>query len=69
MNYIDLKFVRRAGRRCFRAMDAYRKGLEGPLLDYALKTYSSHRRIPTEKKDLDKIRDDFDKKTKLKQEI
>ena len=30
-------------------MGAYRLGLEGPLLDYALKVYSSHRRIPMEK--------------------
>lgn len=46
---IDLAFVRRAARHCYRAMGAYRLGLEGPLLDYALKVYSSHRRIPMEK--------------------
>ena len=29
-------------------MSGYRQGLEGPLLDYAMKKYSSHRRIPEE---------------------
>ena len=27
-------------------MSGYRNGLEGPLLEYAMKKYSSHRRIP-----------------------
>ena len=27
-------------------MNAYRLGLVGPLLDYAVKKYSGHRRIP-----------------------
>jgi len=27
-------------------MDAYRRGLTGPLLEYAMKKYSGHRRIP-----------------------
>ncbi len=30
-------------------MHAYRQNLEGGLLDYACKQYSSHRRIPVEK--------------------
>jgi len=29
-----------------RFMDAYRRGLTGPLLEYAMKKYSGHRRIP-----------------------
>ena len=29
----------------FRFMDGYRKGLTGPVLEYALKNYKSHRRL------------------------
>jgi hypothetical protein len=29
-------------------MSGYRKGLEGPKLDYAMRIYTSHRRIPAE---------------------
>ena len=54
-----MMFVRRAGRRCFRAMDAYRKGLEGPLLDYALKVYSSHRRISNDPAEIEKLKEEF----------
>jgi len=43
---IPLAFIRRAARSCFRFMNAYRLGLVGPLLDYAVKKYSGHRRIP-----------------------
>jgi hypothetical protein len=28
-------------------MSGYREGLEGPLLDYTMKKYRSHRAIPT----------------------
>jgi hypothetical protein len=45
-NHIPLSFVRRVARHCYRTMDAYRQGLDGLLLDYALKVYKSHRRIP-----------------------
>lgn len=45
-NVVTPAFCRRASRKCFRTMQAYRQGLEGPLLDYAIKKYSSHRRIP-----------------------
>ena len=27
-------------------MSGYRQGLDGPLLDYTMKKYSGHRRIP-----------------------
>lgn len=33
-------------RHCFRFMDGYRRGLEGPRLDYVVKTYSRHRSVP-----------------------
>jgi len=45
-NVIPISFIRRAARSCLRFMDAYRRGLTGPLLEYAMKKYSGHRRIP-----------------------
>ena len=45
-NQIPIAFFRRASRHCFRFMSGYRLGLEGRLLDYAVKKYSSHRKIP-----------------------
>ncbi len=43
---IPLSFFRRAYRHCMRYMSGYRRGLQGPLLDYALKKYKGHRMIP-----------------------
>ena len=43
---IPIATVRRQARHCYRFMSAYRMGLQGPLADYAMKKYSSHRRIP-----------------------
>ena len=45
-NKVEIAFVRRIERHCFRYMSGYRQGLEGHLLEYAMKKYSSHRRIP-----------------------
>lgn len=43
---IPIAFIRRAERHCFRFMSGYRNGLDGALMDYCMKVYSSHRRIP-----------------------
>jgi hypothetical protein len=43
---MPLAFVRRAARFCFRFMSGYRAGLDGPLLDFTMKRYKSHRSIP-----------------------
>lgn len=43
---MPLSFVRKASRFCLRFMSGYREKLEGPLLDYAMKVYSSHRVVP-----------------------
>jgi len=45
---IPLHFVKRCARHCFRYMNGYRLSLTGPLLDYAVKKYKSHRMIPPE---------------------
>ena len=42
----SISFVRKAARHCCRFMSGYRQGLDGPLLDYIMKKYSGHRRIP-----------------------
>ena len=43
---MPLAFVRRASRFCLRFMNGYRAGLSGPLLDFTMKKYKSHRSIP-----------------------
>jgi hypothetical protein len=43
---MPIKFVRNAARHCYRFMSGYPQGLDGPLPDYTMKTYSEHRRIP-----------------------
>ena len=42
---MPVAFVRRALDHCIRFMDGYRKGLTGPVLEYAVKKYKSHRRL------------------------
>jgi hypothetical protein len=42
---MPIKFVRKAASHCYRFMNGYRQDLDGPLLDYKMKTYSGHRRI------------------------
>ena len=46
LSEMPIAFVRRAARHCYRFMSGYRQGLDGPLLDYTMKKYSGHRRIP-----------------------
>jgi hypothetical protein len=48
MQRIPLAFVRRAARHCLRYMNHYRAGLEGPLLEFAVKTYKTHRAVTAE---------------------
>lgn len=43
---LPLSSVRKFSRSCFRFMSGYRLGLVGPLLDYTMRRYSGHRRIP-----------------------
>jgi hypothetical protein len=44
---LPLPFVRRASRHRLRFMSGYRVGLQGPLLDFAMRAYKVHRMIPT----------------------
>ena len=44
---VPLSAIRRFERHCLRYMSGYREhNLHGPLLDYIMKKYKSHRRIP-----------------------
>jgi hypothetical protein len=43
---LPVAFVRKFSQKCLRFMSGYRQNLEGPLLDYAMKKYTSHRCIP-----------------------
>ncbi len=54
-------------------MDGYRNGLTGPLLDYAVRQYSSHRKFPFAENTrlLEEIQEGYNNKKKkiaLKQE-
>ena len=59
-NKLPLSFVRKCSRRCERYMTGYQAGLEGPLLDYAMKKYKGHRNIPSESKE--EIKQQFQEK-------
>jgi len=63
---IPISFVRKVSRHCFRFMNGYRLGLKGPELDYAMKKYKGHRRIPQEQ--VQNIKDEFKDKQQIKME-
>ena len=60
---MPIALVPRAVDHCFRFMDGYRKGLTGPVLEFAVKKYKSHRRLSTSLQ-LEKVEKDF----RMKQE-
>jgi hypothetical protein len=43
---LDVSFVRKVFQHCLRFMSGYREKLEGPLLDSAMRKYTSHRVVP-----------------------
>ena len=59
LDSMPLASVRRWFRRCLRFMDGYRKGMHGPLLDYAMKKYKQHRKIPYF--DINDLRSEFER--------
>ena len=63
--HVSLRLVRRVCVHCLRFMDGYRRELDGPLLDFAIKKLAGKRRVPLEI--LPAIREDFDRyqQTKL----
>ena len=42
---MPISFVQKAFDYCLRFMHGYRSGLVGPVLEYAVKKYKSHRRL------------------------
>ena len=65
-NQITISFIRRVARRCYRYMSGYREGLEGPKLDYAMKKYTSHRRVPLNIGENEEFNISFNEHWKLK---
>ena len=47
-------------------MSGYREGLEGPKLDYAMKKYTSHRRVPLNIGENEEFNISFNEHWKLK---
>ncbi|CAG8771624.1 7277_t:CDS:2, partial [Rhizophagus irregularis] len=45
LNSVNLTTIRKFSRKCWCYMDLYRKGIDGKLVEYAIKKYKSHRRI------------------------
>ena len=43
---MPISCVIKAARYCYRFITRYRQGLDGPLLDYMMKKYVGHGRIP-----------------------
>ncbi len=43
LQHVPLSYIRKVERRCFRFMHGYQLNMSGPMLDYAMKTYTSHR--------------------------
>ncbi len=46
LSHLSLDLVRKVSRHCYRIMEGYRRGLVGPVLEYAVRKYKGHRRIP-----------------------
>ncbi|CAG8646640.1 4909_t:CDS:2, partial [Paraglomus occultum] len=46
LNSIPITTIRKFARKSWRYMDAYDKGLEGRMAEWAVKKYKSHRRLP-----------------------
>ena len=46
LDSVPLITIRKFARKCWRYMDAYKKGISRKLAEYAVKKYKSHRRIP-----------------------
>lgn len=64
LDSIAADMIQRFARHCFRFMEGYRAGLHGPVLDYALKKYKSHRTIPECSYEL--LKEEMDKLKKSK---
>ncbi len=57
---LPISFVRRTMNHCLRWMAFYRKGLTGPLLEYAVKKFKQHRQISAGL--IQEIRESYDHK-------
>ena len=64
-NEIPISSVRKFARYCYRFMSGYECGLQGGLLEYAMKKYSSHRTIPAHV--IETLEREYEAKNSLKQ--
>ena len=46
LNNVSVTTIRKFARKSWRYMDAYDKGLEGQVAEWAVNKFKSHRRIP-----------------------
>ncbi|CAB4429570.1 unnamed protein product [Rhizophagus irregularis] len=46
LDSVTLITIKKFSRKCWRYMDLYRKGIDRKLVEYVVKKYKSHRRIP-----------------------
>ena len=65
---LPISYVRRVARYCYRFMDAYRVGLSGAALDYTVKKFKSHRKIPVDAT-REKLEAEFWAKKRVKTEV
>ncbi len=66
LRLIPTTFFKRAHRHCLRFMSGYRRGLEGPLLDYIVKKYKNHRAISDNMVIINQLKEEYKKKEELK---
>eukprot|EP01039_Chlorochromonas_danica_P012511 gene12511-14331_t len=67
LDSVPLAFVRRASRHCNRFLSGYRRGFQGPILDYIMRKYKCHRTIPLAIANADLEREYETEKSKGKQ--
>jgi hypothetical protein len=63
---LQVGLVRKFLQHCLRFMSGYRQNLEGPLLDYAMRKYTSHRVVPLGV--AEELSKEYDKYLKIKTE-
>ena len=67
LDKMDAKLFRKFSMHCFRFMNGYRMKMQGPLLDYAVRKYKSHRCFPSDCT-LEKFEKEYKNALKIKME-
>ena len=71
LDEVPISFVKKAARHCYRFMSGYRNtGFTSPLLDYIMRKYSSHRKIPALiESEINKLKCGYKKKLEKKYDV